>query len=116
MSIRRFFRRSWWDGERSSELESYLAIETDDNIARGMDPKEARAAAERKLGNRTIVREDIYRMNTVGWLDTVWRDLRFAALSFAKTYQAAIHSRLGPIRPTNFVNSLPAAWATDRRV
>ena len=36
MSLRRFFRRARWDRERHEELESYLQIETDENIARGM--------------------------------------------------------------------------------
>ena len=51
MAWRRFLRRAWWDDERARELESYLELETDDNIARGMTPDEARAAARRKLGN-----------------------------------------------------------------
>src|SRR5439155_3828593 len=76
MTIRRFFRRSRWDDERSRELEAHLAIEIDDNIARGMMPSAARRAALRKLGNRTLVREEIYQMNTVGLLDSAWRDLR----------------------------------------
>jgi predicted permease len=77
MGYRRFFRRAWWDRDRSRELESYLQIETDDNIARGMSADEARAAAERKLGNRTRIREDIYMANTIGTLDTIGRDLRY---------------------------------------
>jgi predicted permease len=77
MPIWRFFRRAWWDRDRSRELESYLRIETDDNIARGMSADEARAAAERKLGNRTRIREDIYMANTIGTLDTIGRDLRY---------------------------------------
>ena len=68
MSIRRYFRRAHWDDERARELEAYLAIETDENIARGMSPSEARDAARRKLGNTTLVREQIYRMNTLGIL------------------------------------------------
>jgi putative ABC transport system permease protein len=55
VSIRRFFHRRWWDEERARELESYLAIETDENIARGMSPAEARDAARRKLGSVALV-------------------------------------------------------------
>jgi len=77
VSIGRFFRRKRWDEERARELESYLAIETDENVERGMAPDEARAAALRTLGNRTLVREEIYRMNTLGWIDAVWSDLRY---------------------------------------
>ena len=43
-----------WDDERARELEAHLAIETDDNIARGMTPGAARDAARRTLGNRTL--------------------------------------------------------------
>jgi predicted permease len=74
----RFFRRRDWHEERARELEAYLEIETDENIARGMSPEEARYAAHRKLGNLTLIREEIYRMNSLGWLETLWQDLRFA--------------------------------------
>jgi hypothetical protein len=74
---RRFFRRSDWDRERSAEIESYIQIETDENVARGMAPGDARDAARRKFGNPTLVREEIYRMNTVAFLDTLARDARY---------------------------------------
>jgi len=51
MSLRRFFRRRQWDRERATELESHLAHEIDDNMARGMTPEEARRQAYVKLGN-----------------------------------------------------------------
>jgi putative ABC transport system permease protein len=79
VSIKRFFNRGRWDDERARELEAYLAIETDDNIARGMTPGAARDAARRKLGNATLVREKIYQMNTIGLLDSAWRDVRYGA-------------------------------------
>jgi len=75
----RFFRRSAWDDERARELEAHLAIEVDENVARGMTLHDARDAARRKLGNTTRIREEIYRMNTVGVLDTIWQDVRYAA-------------------------------------
>jgi predicted permease len=75
----RWFRRKRWDRERASELDSYIETETQDNIARGMSPEDARAAARRKLGNTTLVREEIYRMNTLSLIDSLWQDLRYAA-------------------------------------
>ena len=78
MSFRRFFNRSKWDRERRAEIESYLQMETDENIARGMNNSDARAAAKKKLGNGTRIREEIYRMNTVAWLDSLSRDIRYA--------------------------------------
>lgn len=83
MSLRRFFNRTKWDRERREELESYVQMETDDNLARGMSGEEARAAAQRKLGNMMRIREEIYTMNTiawfgVSWFDTLGRDVRHA--------------------------------------
>ena len=85
MSWTRFFRRRYWDEESARELEAYLEMETDENIARGMSPEEARYAARRKLGNTTLIREEIYRMNTFGWLETLWQDVRYALRMFVKS-------------------------------
>ncbi len=78
MSWTRFFHRRRWDEERARELEAYLEAETAENIARGMSAEEARYAARRKLGNTTLIREEIYRMNSLGWVETIWQDLRYA--------------------------------------
>jgi len=74
----RFFRRVHWDRDRAEELRSYIEIETDENIARGMSPGAARRAAHIKLGNTVRIREEIYRMNTISPLDTLGRDLQLA--------------------------------------
>jgi hypothetical protein len=76
---RRFLRRAWWDQERSRELESYLDMETGDNIARGMAPDEARAVARRKLGQTGRIREEIYTMNSIKPIAWLAQDSRYAA-------------------------------------
>ena len=79
MAWTRFFRRNRRDDEAAREIASYIAIETDDNIARGLSPQAAHDAAVRKFGNATKVREEIYWMNTVRPVDTIWQDLKYAA-------------------------------------
>jgi len=79
MSWMKFFRRGRRDEEAAREIASYIAIETDDNIARGMPPQAAHDAAVRKFGNATRVREEIYWMNSIRPLDTLWQDLKFGA-------------------------------------
>ena len=69
MNWRRFFRREQADADQRQELESYLEITTDEYMARGMTADAARAAARRKLGNITRVREEVYYMNTIRCLD-----------------------------------------------
>ena len=85
MGWTRFFRRRAWDAERARELDAYLQMETEENVARGMPPEEARYAARRKLGNATLIREEIYRMNTIDLLETVWQDVKYAARVLRKS-------------------------------
>ncbi len=78
MGWTRFIRRSLRDDDFAHEVESYIQIETDENIARGLSPEAAHAAAIRKFGNPTRVREDVHFMNTIAPLDTLWQDVRYA--------------------------------------
>jgi predicted permease len=50
-----------------------------------MSPEEARYTARRKLGNTTRIREEVYHMNSLGWLETFWQDLRFALRMLRKS-------------------------------
>ncbi len=97
MSWAKFFRRAKWDRERREEIESYVRMETDANLARGMSEAEARDAARRKLGNSTRIREEIYRMNSISILDTIGRDLRYAVRGLLKnpTFTAVAVLTLG---------------------
>ena len=79
MFWRRYFRRTQGDDDVARELASYLEIETDENIARGMAPDAARGAAQRKLGNRTRIREEVHDMRSLSLLETTWSDLRYGA-------------------------------------
>ena len=85
MGLSRFLLRRRWDDERARELQDYLAHEIDDNLARGMNGDEAARAAHRKLGNVTRIREEIYEMNSLQLLDTIWQDLRYAVACSSAT-------------------------------
>ncbi len=76
MGWMRYLRRAKWDEERERELQAYLDLETEENIARGMTPEEARYTARRKLGNPTLIREEIYRMNSLTFIESLWQDVR----------------------------------------
>jgi predicted permease len=77
MSWRRFFERQRRDEEFARELEAHLAHEVDELVARGLTSDEARAAAARKLGNRTRLREAGYERNSLLSLEALWKDLRY---------------------------------------
>jgi predicted permease len=79
MSWRRLLKRAWWDRERAKEIEAHIEILTAENIARGMTPEEAIIAARRKFGNPSLVREEIYSMNSIRWFENLVKDIRYAA-------------------------------------
>jgi len=64
--------------EIDRDIEEYLALETEENIARGMSPEEARAAARRKFGNLTRVKEETRAVWTWEAAVMLWADVRHA--------------------------------------
>ncbi len=73
-----------------SEVEVHLAEETDDNIARGMDPAAARRAALRTFGNVGAAKEQARELDPLYWLDTLWQDVRFAFRLIARNRWVSI--------------------------
>src|SRR5581483_1910970 len=76
--VSRFFRRARRDAELARDIEFYLDAETEDNIARGMQPEAAREQARRRFGNTTLVREEIYTMNRSRFFDTLCQDVQYS--------------------------------------
>ena len=59
------------------ELESHIAMRAERNQEAGMAPEEARRAAERAFGNRTLVAERVRAVHVPEWLDQLGQDLRY---------------------------------------
>ena len=64
--------------EVDEELRSHIEMRTQDNIAAGMPPQEARYDAQRRFGSSTLAKEDTRAMDIVGWIDTIGQNLRYA--------------------------------------
>jgi hypothetical protein len=62
--IANLFRRSHLDREIAAELQSHIDLRTDDNLARGMSPVEARREAVLLFGNPTSTRERVSAADT----------------------------------------------------
>jgi putative ABC transport system permease protein len=82
--------RQWWSKIRSlfssrpaisdelgEEMEAHLQFLIEDNLARGMTPAEARAAASRHFGNRARVRERAYTAWQFPSFETTLQDIRY---------------------------------------
>src|ERR1700722_3641440 len=82
MGILRYFRRRQRDDDFEMEIATHLQHEIDENIAGGMHPNEAAFAARRKFGNVTLAKEVTHRMNSIGFLETLGQDVRYALRLF----------------------------------
>jgi len=61
------------------ELRAHIEMRTQDNLASGMSPGEARYDAQRRFGNSTLMKEDTRAMDIIGWIETTGQNLRYAA-------------------------------------
>lgn len=69
-------RRQILDG-LDDDIRDHIERETQDNIARGMPPDEARHAAVRKFGNITRVKEETREVWSWVWLEQLAQDIRY---------------------------------------
>lgn len=76
--IGNLFRRVNIDREINAEIESHIAMRTDENIAHGMPAEEARRDALMRFGNRTATREHVAAADAALSMESVARDVRFA--------------------------------------
>ncbi len=70
------FRRERIERELDAELRAYLELEVEENIRRGMAPKEARRAALARLGGVETVKEECRDVQRFRVVEDLWRDLR----------------------------------------
>ena len=68
-----------------AELESHVAMHTEDGIRAGLSPEEARRQALIRLGGAEQTRQAYRERRGLPWLETFWQDLRFAARMLAKS-------------------------------
>ena len=76
--IANLFRRSSVDREIEAELKAHIALRTDDNMARGMSPEEARRDALRRFGSPTVMRERVASADLNLGIEALGREFRYA--------------------------------------
>jgi predicted permease len=79
------WRRKRMLQELDLDIREHIAMETRDNIERGMSPEEAHYAAVRKFGNLTRVKEDTREVWSFVWLEQLWQDIRYALRMLRKS-------------------------------
>src|SRR5687768_1651160 len=69
--------------ERADEMRAHLDLYTEELIARGVAPDEARRQARIRFGNPRVKLEEVDALSRSAWLDALRRDLRHAFRSLA---------------------------------
>src|SRR6266481_7406744 len=67
------------------ELQFHIEMRTQEFIASGMTPEDARYRAQRLFGNQFLLKERTRDMDTIGWIETLASDLRYAARMLRKS-------------------------------
>jgi putative ABC transport system permease protein len=86
--IRRFtnlFRRSHLDREIAAELQAHIDLRIEDNIARGMNPEDARREALVRFGNTASTRERVMGADAALGIESWWADVRYAFRKLIKS-------------------------------
>lgn len=83
--LKSLFRKRKLNEQLSEEIQTHVDMATEENVAKGMKPEEARYAALREFGNVASVQERTRDERGWVWLEQVWQDLRYAVRSLAKT-------------------------------
>jgi predicted permease len=81
-TFRRFgnlFSKSKVLDDIEAELRAHVEMRTEDNLAAGMSPQEARRDALVRFGSREAMKERVAKENMALMIDTFLRDLKFAA-------------------------------------
>src|SRR5437899_2117127 len=82
--LRASLRKDQLEDQLDAELQFHLEMRTQEFIATGMEPEEARRRAARLFGNQTLLKERTRDMDTLAWIETLGQDLRYAARMFGK--------------------------------
>ena len=82
--LRAMFRKEELNQQLSDELAFHVAKQTEQNLAAGMTPEEARYAALRKFGGVEQVKEECRDAWGVRFIDTLLQDLRYGLRMLAK--------------------------------
>jgi hypothetical protein len=83
--LRSLFGKSKLEQDTAEELRFHLGQRAADRQADGLSPEEARYAAERKFGNVASLQEQAREDRGWLWLETLVKDLRFAARQLARS-------------------------------
>ena len=76
--LRGLFLKRKLEDELANEIQSHIEMQIEEHVRHGMSPEEARYLALRKFGGVDQVKETYRDRRGLPWLETFFRDLRYA--------------------------------------
>ncbi|MGA9884690.1 MAG: ABC transporter permease [Candidatus Acidiferrales bacterium] len=83
--IRGFFSARRLDADFQQELAAHLSLLEEENIRRGLSPREARRQARLRLGAEAPLRETHHDLRGLPWLESLLQDARFGLRMLRKS-------------------------------
>jgi predicted permease len=97
--LRSLFRKEQVSKELDEELNGFLEMAAEEKMKQGMNRKDALRAVRLELGSLEVTKEVVRSAGWESFLETCWRDLRFAARMLRKnpglTFVAVLTAGLG---------------------
>lgn len=81
----RLFRREEFDADMSAEMRAHIEEQTQRNVAAGMPPDDARAAAHRQFGGVAQMQERARDARSGAWVEQTIRDVRYGLRQLARS-------------------------------
>lgn len=83
--LRSLFRRESLDAEMAVEMQAHVDMQTERNVATGMNPDEARYTALRQFGNVGVIQEQAREGRGWVWLEQTVKDFSVAVRRLARS-------------------------------
>jgi hypothetical protein len=78
-------RRGTFDADLEEEMRLHQELREREQVERGVSPEEAHYAAERRFGNKLVLREESRDMWGWNWIETLLQDIRYGLRTLAKS-------------------------------
>lgn len=85
LRIKALLNRRRLERDLEEELEFHLVKRAEMNHRLGLEANDAQAAARRRFGNVALMKEDCRELWIFSWIETLWKDVRYATRILAKS-------------------------------
>ncbi len=82
--FRTLLHRNDVESDLNAEVRNYYELLQEEKMSQGMKPADARRSAQIELGGAEQLKEEVRAARTGAWLESFWKDLRYAARMLRK--------------------------------